>query len=286
MSAGLARGRRGNPAASLKVSQLYGTPVLFSGLGSLVLSPAETKIIDHHYQQTIQNLQRLHDKTPRSLVFLMAGSLTGEAILHLKQLTLFIMICHLPGDPLNIHARATLLSAPNSARSWFQQIYKLCLMYGLDHPSFMLDNPPPKKNFKKLVKQAVCSYWENILNDEAASLPSLHLFVATNCSVQFTHPIWTSAASNSYECHKSTVLARMVSGRYRTDYLARHWTSNKNGFCLLDSCHEVVGDLGHLLITCQGLSQVRDRMRQMLILRTGSLVLINQLIKRILFSPQ
>ena len=48
MSAGLARGRHGNPAASLKVSQLYGTPVLFSGLGSLVLSPAETKIIDHH----------------------------------------------------------------------------------------------------------------------------------------------------------------------------------------------------------------------------------------------
>ena len=196
------------------------------------------------------------------------------------------MICHLPGDPLNIHARATLLSAPNSARSWFQQIYKLCLMYGLDHPLFMLDNPPPKKTFKKLVKQAVCSYWENILNDEAASLPSLHLFVATNCSVQFTHPIWTSAASNSYECHKSTILARMVSGRYRTDYLARHWTSNKNGFCLLDSCHEVVGDLGHLLITCQGLSQVRDRMRQMLILRTESLIPLNQLIKRILFSPQ
>ena len=219
------------------------------------------------------------------MIYFLAGSLPGEAELHLRQLSLFSMICHLPEDPLNIHARATLLSAPNSARSWFQQIYKLCLMYGLDHPLFMLNNPPPKIQCKKYVKKAVSSYWENILKDEAASLPSLHLFVATNCSVQSTHPIWTSAASNSYECHKSTVLARMASGRYRTDYLARHWTNNKNGFCLLDSCQEVVGDLGHLLITCQGLSHVRDRMRQMLMLRTQSLIPLNQFIKRILLSP-
>ena len=85
LSAGLSQGHRGNPAAS----QLYGTPVLFSVLASLVLTTAEVKIIDQYVQQTVQNLQKLHDKTPRSLVFLMASCLPEEAILLLKQLTLF-----------------------------------------------------------------------------------------------------------------------------------------------------------------------------------------------------
>ena len=35
---GLARGHRGNPAASLRVEKLYGCPVLLSGLAALVLS--------------------------------------------------------------------------------------------------------------------------------------------------------------------------------------------------------------------------------------------------------
>jgi hypothetical protein len=50
LSAGLARGHNGNTAASLKVHELYGTPKLFSGLASLVLTKPETVIIDSHYQ--------------------------------------------------------------------------------------------------------------------------------------------------------------------------------------------------------------------------------------------
>ena len=33
---GIARSHRGNPAASLRIQQIYGNPVLFSGLGPLV----------------------------------------------------------------------------------------------------------------------------------------------------------------------------------------------------------------------------------------------------------
>ena len=82
LSAGLAHGHRGNPAAALRVHQLYCTPVLLSGLASLVLNKAELHIIDNHYQNTIQNLQRLHSRTPRCIVYFLAGSLPGEAILH------------------------------------------------------------------------------------------------------------------------------------------------------------------------------------------------------------
>ena len=88
-SAGLARNHRANPAANIKVHQLYGTPVLFSGLGSLVLNSSEINIIAAHFKSTIQNCQKLHENTPRAVVFFMAGCLPAEAILHPRQLSLF-----------------------------------------------------------------------------------------------------------------------------------------------------------------------------------------------------
>ena len=109
---GLAGGHRGSPAAALCVHQLHCTPVLLSGLATLVLSRAEIKIIDNYYQNIIQNLQRLHQKTPRSMIFFLAGSLTGEAILHMRQLSIFSMICHLPDNPLHQHAKYVLSMLP------------------------------------------------------------------------------------------------------------------------------------------------------------------------------
>ena len=52
-------------------------------------------------QCTAQRLQRLHQNTPRAGVFLLAGCLPGEDVLHQRQLGLFSMICHIHGDPLH-----------------------------------------------------------------------------------------------------------------------------------------------------------------------------------------
>ena len=247
LSAGLAKGHQGNPAAGLRVHQLYATPRYFSGLASLVLSKPETTLIDYQYKNMLERIQRLHENTPRSVVHLMAGSVPGEAVLHLKQLSLFMMVCHLPGNPINTHARNILLTAPKSAKSWFQQVRSLCLMYGLNHPLQLLDHPPPKADFKVLVKKRVAEHWEDLLRNEAAGLPSLQYFVASCGSLTSPHQIWKSAGSNSFECRKSEVLAKMVSGRFRSDYLCRHWSDNRLGHCQAETCVDVVGDLEHLL---------------------------------------
>ena len=212
LSAGLAKNHNGNPMASLKVHQLYGTPVLFSGLATLVLTKPEITLIDGHYQKTVRILQKLHDKTPKSIVFLLAGCLPGEAILHQKQLTLFLMICHLPNNPLNYHAKHVLLSASASAKSWFLNIRQICLQYGLDHPLQLLEHPPAKIHFKKMAKEQITLYWEDVLRDEAANLPSLHYFIANNWSLRTPHLIWSTAGSNSFECKKSVMFSKMILG--------------------------------------------------------------------------
>ena len=72
---------KANPAAALKIEKLYGMPVLFSGVASLVLERSEVNLIDQHYLTTIKHLLKAHKGTPRSFIFFMSGSLPREALL-------------------------------------------------------------------------------------------------------------------------------------------------------------------------------------------------------------
>ena len=51
---GLARGHHGNPAASLRINTIYATPVLFSGMGSLVLSSSEINMLEKYTKGSLQ----------------------------------------------------------------------------------------------------------------------------------------------------------------------------------------------------------------------------------------
>ena len=282
LSAGIARSHRGNPAASLRIMRIYGTGVLFSGVAALVLTAKEISILDKHYQNMVQNIQKLYDKTPRCITFFLAGCLPGEAVLHLKQLTLFRMICYLQDDPLYSLAQSVLATAVPGGKSWFNQILSLCMRYSLPHPHQLLLAPPPRSVFKRRVKSAISKYWENTLHDEASSLDSLHLFHPMNCSLEETHTVWTSAKDSPFECHKAVVLARMISGRFRTERLIRHWsTVNREGYCLLKTCNSMIGSLEHMLISCPGLQSVRTRMQGMYLEKTSILVPLQRAISEL-----
>ena len=141
MACGLARGRRSNPVASLRIITLYGTPVLMSGLASLVMSAKEVSAVDQQLKRAIQNAIKLPNSSPTSLVYFVSGTLPGTAILHLKQLTLFGMVCRLPEDPLHQLACHVLLTS-SSPSSWFVVVMNLLMQYQLPHPLLLLKDPP------------------------------------------------------------------------------------------------------------------------------------------------
>ena len=61
------------------------------------------------------------------------------------------------------------------------------------------------------------------------------------------------------------IAARMLSGRYLTDKLQRHWTQNKTGNCLLPACtpSDSEGSLEHLLLYCPALNYTRSKLLQL-----------------------
>ena len=284
LPAGLAKRHRANPAASLRLSQIYGAPVLLSGLASLVLSKSETRILDGHYLSTLRTLLKLYEKTPRSIIYLLAGSLPASALLHQRQLTLFLMICGLHDDPLHAHAEHVLLHTETCSKSWFMQIRHICVQYDLPHPLTLLQNPPARMKMKKLVKLKIAEYWQAVLTTEAMALSSLKHLNPSRHSVLRPHQLWTAVGSSPHETNKAVILARMMSGRYRTESLSRFWTANKHGYCLLEGCKEEIGDLEHLLVHCPGLQAVRSNLEQMWLARSALIPPLHAHIKNVLNS--
>ena len=263
LPAGLARGHRGNPAASLRVERLYGVPVLLSGLATMVLSQPEISLIAGPFKQHIEKLLKLHKATPECVVWFLAGCLPAEALLHLRQMSLFGMISrlHQGSNLLADHARHIFATARASSKSWFLQIQNTFLQYSLPHPVTFLDNPPSKASFKSQVSSAVIEHWEQKLRGQASLLDSLKYFSPSFMSLSSTHPIFSTCGSSPYEVSKAVVQARYLSGRARVEALTKHWdTANKEGICpLCRDTDPVLGTLEHLLLSggCPALAEAR-----------------------------
>ena len=117
-------------------------------------------------------------------------------------------------------------------------------------------------------------------------LSSLMIFNTMHLTLQQPSMVWLMAGNSSFECAKSIVVGKMISGRYRTDYLCRHWTpSNREGFCLADSCIDVKGDLAHMLFLCPSLSFQRERLFKFWIDKSMCLPDLLHIMKQIVSSP-
>ena len=288
LPAGLARAHRGNPASSIRAHQVYCSPVFLSGTTTLVLKKAEVSLLDQHLKNTLQNLQKLLQKTPRCVVYFLGGQLPGEAQLHMRQLSIFGMICCLQDSVLHKLAVFIFTSAKPSSGSWFLHIQDLLLLYCLPQPLELLHSSMSKPRFKSLVKSHVIDYWEHQLRQEASNpdLTSLSFFKPSFMSLLTPHPLWTTSSSNPYEINKAVVQARMLSGRYITDQLSRHWTSNKAGSCLVPGCStQEVGSLVHLLLHCTALQDPRKKMIQLSLEVAKDTPVLGDLIQDVLYNP-
>ena len=89
---------------------------------------------------------------------------------------------------------------------------------------------------------------------------SMKYFKPEFMSLTRPHTLWSSCGSNPFEVHKAVVQAKMLSGTYITDKLARHRTPNSLGLCSIPGCTgQDVGSLEHILLTCPALSESRNK---------------------------
>ena len=172
------------------------------------------------------------------------------------------MITRQKGESLLHKHAVNVFCMPNTSWSWFRQIADICLLYQLNHLLNYLDSPMSKEAFMKQVKCQMLDYWNQALRGDANELSSLCYFKPQFMSLSKPHPLITTPGSSPYEVSKAVVQATFLSGRYRTERLCRHWSSNKEGYCLLTQCinYNHVEDLQHIFLHCVSLSEARCRL--------------------------
>ena len=98
-------------------------------------------------------------------------------------------------------------------------------------------------------------------------------------SLSSPHPLWTTAGSSPAKVSMATIQTHMISGRYRSESLCRHWSKNKQGFCLLSpGCSATVEDLPHILQSCSGLAPVREKLVNFTIKYSKNVPAISELV--------
>ena len=245
---GMAKRHRANPLASLRAESIFCTPVLYSGLATLCVKKQETDILSAHVKETISKLLKLYPKTPTPVVFFLAGKLPGEAQLHVKQLTLFGMICRLKDNILNKIAVKLLTVVKQTSKNWFSDIRSLCYTYNLPHPLLLLRYPPSKEDFKYIVKTNITDFWQSKLRQHSKDLEdkSLKYFKPNFMSLSKPHPMYNHAVT-SYQANKCITVARLISGRFRSGSLLRHFFPDRiSGICEL--CGQELEDIPHIIL--------------------------------------
>ena len=287
LPAGTARRHNANPAAGLKIESIYALPVLLSGLSTLVLKKAELDIVWRHYKNSLKRIMKLPEDCSDCAIFFLAGSLPSTAFLHLRILSLFGMICHLPGNLLHRIGLSALTLARPSAKSWFVMVRNLCIQYDLPHPLILLEYPISSLQFKSMCKLKVREYWHKFLSDRSRNLALPYLKVDF-LTLTRPHPIWTSVdPGNSYQVKGAVIQATFLSGRYRTERLKRHWSqSNPNGFCIMDSCNnlKLYDTIEHVLLQCPGLTDERRRLESFTYQYIKQQPLVQEIVLSYLFS--
>ena len=201
---------------------------------------------------------KLYDLTSDSVVYFLAGSLPASALLHIRQLGLFCMISRVPNNILHRIAKHVLITVRDNSKSWFIHIKSLYQQCSLPHPLLLLDSPLTKIAAKKLIKAKVTDFWEKKLRHESTLLPSLTYFKPSFMSLTTHHPLWTTCQDNPFELSKCLIQSKLLSGRYRTDRLLRHFDKNRTGNCSL-CLNGSDGSLEHLLVLCPALTQCCDQ---------------------------
>ena len=139
-----------------------------------------------------------------------------------------------------------------ASKSWFVGIRLLCDLYALPSPLQLLQNPLTKHSCNKLVKSRIIDFWEKNLRSIATKKTSLTYFKPVFMSLTSPHPLFSTCTN------KSTCQGALISGRYKTAYLERHWSKeNPDGFCVLCPGLIKLDTLDQFILHCDALTAAR-----------------------------
>ena len=264
MGAGL-HGLNGiNPKTSKQLWDLYVTPTLLHGVESLVLHQADYTLLEDFYRASMKQYQHLPMSTANAAVYLLVGSIPVSGLLHKQQLNFFVNMARRT-DSLEFSVLQRQLAVKDlDSKSWTVQIRRLLMQYELPSAYELLNAPPSKPKWKKLLKEAIDRYWERSLKAEMSEKQTLKYMNPAACVIGRVHPVWGSAKTDKLNVIKSMVCAKLLVGRYP---LMGGSSRTRGADQTCPMCLQEPETISHFILRCPSLHKARNQHLQKLLSR-------------------
>jgi hypothetical protein len=256
MGAGL-HGLNGvNPDTSKMLWELYVTPALLHGLEALCITEKDYTQIENFYRENIKCYQHLPSSTANAASYLLVGATPVTGQLHKRILTFFVNMLRREDSTERYVLQRQLSMKDLDSHSWTVQVRNLLKMYQLPAALTILENTPPKGQWKRMLNEAVRNHWDKSLKDEAITKSTLKHLNLDACNMATSHPVWQLSKRDKINVSKAMVHAKLLVGRYPLmgGSTRTRGTSTQCPLCKLEP-----ETLEHFLLECSSSQHIREQ---------------------------
>ena len=228
------------------------------GLEALTLSRNNIEKLETYHRQNIRCMLYLPRSVATPAIHLLSGVLPVEAELHIKCLALFRNIIaasdtNIPAKFLKDFITRQLAMKDNKSSSWTVYIKLLLQKYNLPALPDIIDNPPSKAVWVRIIKKSVHQWWTDYFQEAASSMSSLAYVNVKKCNTRTLH-----ASLRNLMCtltvKKATVKIQLLLKRYP---LTTCKTSGPKMRELCPLCHQEPETTEHFILICTKLQKPR-----------------------------
>jgi hypothetical protein len=155
-----------DPITSISILRTYVIQIMFYGLETLLPSGKSFEILEKQYKKMIKQVLSLPINIADPAIYVITALLPAEAEVHKRAIILYGCICRSGKTATEWKIAERQLSIKNSkSKSWFIDIKRLFIKYGIGDPYEFLDTVLSKYQWKSLIKSKVHSYWISTISE-------------------------------------------------------------------------------------------------------------------------
>ena len=251
-----------DPQSAIHVFRINVEPVLLFGFEVSLPVGRNLETLEIYLRSCLKQLLTLPRNTSTPAIYILAGYLPVEALIHKRALSLFGNVCRLPETAVEKQLAYRQLSVKSiQSSSWYIRIRTILLKYNLPPALDLLSSAYTKFTWKKTVRNAVHAYWVNKITTEAGRNKSLQFLNTQSYTPGKSHPLLNIITGSTREASRIHTRLLVATGTY---YLQTNRAVFSQGAsdatCLL--CGMTEETLFHFLLECPSLEEIQGPIMQ------------------------
>ena len=191
------------------------------------------------------------------MVYIISGAVPIEGIIHKRALVFYCSLCRLQESSTEKQlARRQLAVKDHRSISWYVAVRKILVRYNLPSCWDLLDNPPKKEHWRRMVNKEVNELWSSQIKQSAELYSSLRYLYADEYWPGRRHQL-IQQVNGPRDVPQVSIKLYLATGTYilQSNRAAYNRTA-VDPTCML--CGQESATVGHFPVDCKALDYVRQ----------------------------